>query len=276
MPVSLSLQEIRKTIEASLWDYEEGSDPPGTLTVKRPDRLLWRTDSSSIYGNKVVRASFSAAGADQAIAEILDFFGAAGKSFSWWIGPSSGPPSLEQRLLGRGLVREDTYEGIALVLSPRSGSTTGRSSDVAVEVVAGESAMRELVAVNAAVWGYSEADQARMVRERLEYLDLPGRRGGYLIGRIGGKAAGTASFRYSSTGEALYLTGASTLPEFRGRGVFTELVRWRLADAAARGCRLVTCLARVGTSAPILRRLGFEQYLTMPVLAWQGGADESC
>ncbi len=62
------------------------------------------------------------------------------------------------------------------------------------------------------------------------------------------------------------------MPEFRGRGVFTELVRWRVADAAARGCRLVTCLARVGTAAPILMKLGFQQYLTLPVLAWDTGA----
>ncbi|MHB9144864.1 MAG: GNAT family N-acetyltransferase [Symbiobacteriia bacterium] len=272
-----STQDTKRTIEASLWDYEDGFDPPRTVVDQRPDRLLWRTPSSSIYANKVVRTSFTEAGVEGAVTEVMDFFAAAAKSFSWWIGPSSDPPSLEQRLLARGLVREDTYEGVALVLPGGRTAAPARPAlrqnpNVVVEVVRSEATVRELVAVNAAVWGYSAADQERMVHDRLEYLRFPGCRSGYLLGRIDGMAVGTASYRYSGSGEALYLTGASTLLEFRGRGVFTELVRWRVADAAARGCRLVTCLARVGTSAPILMKLGFQQYLTLPVLAWDTGA----
>ncbi len=259
-------QYIQRAIEASLWDYEPDFNPPGLVVVDRPDRLLWRSPSDSIYANKVVRASFSETNADAGVAEIMALFEEAGKPFSWWVGPSSGPASLEQRLQPRGLVQVDTYEGVALVLD--GVPPIPSNPNVTVTVVEMEAEVRELVRVNAEVWGYAPEDQRRMVQERLAYLALPGRRGGYLLAHIGGQAAGTASFRYSSSGEALYLTGAATLPEFRNRGVFTELVRWRLGDALTRGCRLATCLARLGTSASILMKLGFEQYLTMPVYAW--------
>ena len=81
-----STQDIRRTIEASLWDYEDGFDPPGTVVDQRPDRLLWRTPSASIYANKVVRASFTEAGVEEAVTEVMDFFAAAEKAFSWWAG----------------------------------------------------------------------------------------------------------------------------------------------------------------------------------------------
>lgn len=267
MSVAMPEQPIRQAIEAGLWDYEAEFNPPGVTVVDRPDRLLWRTPSSSIYANKVVRATFSEENAEAGISEVMGFFAAEEKPFSWWVGPSSGPDSLERRLLDRGLRQTDMYEGVALLRN--HAMPMRRHPDVTVAAVETEPEVRALVQVNAQVWGYSDKDQEGMARERLDYLALAARRGGYLLAYLGGKAVGTASYRYSSTGEVLYLTGAATLPDYRGRGVFTEMVRWRLADAAAKGCRMATCLAREGTSAPILGRLGFEKYLTLPVYAWE-------
>ncbi len=143
--------------------------------------------------------------------------------------------------------------------------TTVTAARVEVLQAETEEEIRQAVAVSAPVWGYSPEQQEQLVLERVGYLGIRNRRGGYLLAMVGGQAAGTASYRYSGDGRTIYLSGASTLPYFRGRGVFHALVQWRLAQARARGCRLAAVLARQGTSAPILRNLGFTRYFDMPV-----------
>jgi GNAT superfamily N-acetyltransferase len=262
-----NLAEIGRILEASQWDVEPSATPDGLVVVDRPDRLHWRSPVRSLYANKVVRTTFPAAEVDRSIQEIIGFYADHGLPFSWWVGPSSAPAWLEERLRTHGLSQIDRYEGVALPLEGRPAIAPNPS--VTVHPVETEAEVRELVRVNAQVWGYRPEDEDRMVRERLEYLRLPDRRGGYLLARVEGQAVGTANYRYSSDGRTLYLTGASTLPAFRGRGIFTELVRWRLEEAVRKGCQLATCLARAGTSAPILTKLGFVPVITIPVYAWQ-------
>lgn len=253
---------IRLAIEASLWDSEDGATPPDLTVVEQPDRIYWCGGSDTPYANRIVRLAVSAAEVDATISEILDFYAARGKAFSWGVGPSSTPADLGQRLMNLGLRLLDTYEGVAL---PLTGPLPEPTADVQVEQVVDEAGVRAMVGISAEIWGYSGADQERIVAERLEHLAAPGRRGGYLLARVDGRPAGTANYRYSSDGQVLYMTGASTLPGYRGRGVFRALVAWRLAQAQARGARLATCLARSGTSAPILLRLGFREHMRVQV-----------
>lgn len=57
-----------------------------------------------------------------------------------------------------------------------------------------------------------------------------------MTARIDGTIAGGAALRID--GDIAQCCGAATLPAFRRRGVQTALLRWRLAHAAARGCRV--------------------------------------
>lgn len=57
-----------------------------------------------------------------------------------------------------------------------------------------------------------------------------------MTARIDGTIAGGAALRID--GDIAQFCGAATLPAFRRRGVQTALLRWRLAHAAARGCRV--------------------------------------
>jgi hypothetical protein len=64
----------------------------------------------------------------------------------------------------------------------------------------------------------------------------------------------------------LYLAGGSTLPGARGRGAYRALVRARWDEAVRRGTPGLAVHAQHGTSAPILRRLGFEDVATIHTL----------
>lgn len=81
------------------------------------------------------------------------------------------------------------------------------------------------------------------------------------LARIGGRVAGGATF--SARGRIAGLFGASTLPEFRNRGVQTALLHWRLRRAAEAGCELAVSLAQPGShSQRNITHLGFQTLYT--------------
>jgi GNAT superfamily N-acetyltransferase len=63
------------------------------------------------------------------------------------------------------------------------------------------------------------------------------------------------------------LLGGSTLPQWRGRGIYRALVAARAQRAAARSVDYLQADAS-DDSAPILRRLGFHAVTTTTAYVW--------
>jgi GNAT superfamily N-acetyltransferase len=81
------------------------------------------------------------------------------------------------------------------------------------------------------------------------------------LAEIEGRAAGGATLLIRDGVAGLF--GASTLPEFRKRGVQTALLHERLGRAAESGCDLAVCLAAPGSSSQRnIARLGFQALYT--------------
>ncbi len=81
------------------------------------------------------------------------------------------------------------------------------------------------------------------------------------LASVDGKAAGGATL--SLRGKIAGLFGASTLPDFRKRGVQTALLRARLRRAAEEGCEIGMSLAQPGShSQRNISRLGFRTLYT--------------
>ena len=66
------------------------------------------------------------------------------------------------------------------------------------------------------------------------------------------------------------LWGGSTLPELRGRGLYTGLLAARLQEARARGARYLTVDAGP-MSRPILERRGFRLLTHATACTWPPG-----
>jgi ribosomal protein S18 acetylase RimI-like enzyme len=90
------------------------------------------------------------------------------------------------------------------------------------------------------------------------------------VARIGGQVAGSAGLSLAETplGRVGELYIASTVPEFRGRGVQAALLRARLVAAKAAGCALALVTARpANTSARNTERAGFRLAFTKATFA---------
>ncbi len=81
---------------------------------------------------------------------------------------------------------------------------------------------------------------------------------------LDGELAGHARAMFSPRG--VYLTGGSTAPSARGRGVYRALVRARWDDAVARGTPALAVSAGA-MSSPILQRRGFEKVVADSVVS---------
>jgi hypothetical protein len=242
--------------EAMLYDYEPEWRPSGIEEVDRADVLAWKRPGWPAWANRVAYAKWDERSADAGIDELLAFF--AGVSFNWHVGPSSSPADLVDRLERRGLVVTARPRMMTVALPLPTGWPLNR--DVSIQEVHDERTARSSL-VNAQ---HSGDDLERSVAERLAYLRLPSRRGGYLIATIGGVTVANAGYRYSSDGRCVYLTGAETVEGFRRRGVYKTLIAYRAAAAARRGCTVASILANVETSAPILARHGFADHGELP------------
>lgn len=105
--------------------------------------------------------------------------------------------------------------------------------------------------------------------DRLRYLEVYGGRAGFVLGYLGETLVANAAWRCSTDGRAVYLTGAGTVEEHRGEGIYQTLTQYRLRRAAALGCRHAVIQAQVDTSMPILRRRGFSDAGEVSVLSWE-------
>jgi GNAT superfamily N-acetyltransferase len=254
-----SKEQIIEAIDAHHWDYEESFRVPGFSKIDEPYLLAWRVEgSNSPYTNRVMKSKFSNENADAQIDRVLKFYG--DKPHSWWIGPSAEPADLQERLTKRGLQAVDVYIGLALPVEDWSGIRPNPNYQV-IEVATEEDVWKH-VQISAQMWDMDERSQQAAFRERMSYLELPDRRGGYVVALRDGVAVGNGAYRFSHDGKTMYLTGSAVLPELRGQGIYHLLLDHRFRLAAERDTELVTVQARVGTSEPILRKLGFAEYGT--------------
>jgi GNAT superfamily N-acetyltransferase len=73
---------------------------------------------------------------------------------------------------------------------------------------------------------------------------------------------------YLPNSPVVLLGGAATLPEARGKGIYSALVKRRLEDARRDGREAAVIQADRDTSAPICAKLGFRELCALEVYAW--------
>lgn len=220
--------------------------------IERPGWLQLVTPSFTHGGfNEVAHAVLAPAEADTVIAQTMAEYRELGIKFRWVVGPDSGPADLGDRLVRAGMIRTADANGMV-----RSTATPIDPADPTITVEPVDATnVAAYTATMAAGWGVPPEPLARA-----NAVVLASSHQRLVLARIDGEPAGTAA--YVSFPRSMYLLGGVVLPRFRRRGVYHALVASRLADARALGLGLVTARAQVGSSAPVLERLGFTTVCT--------------
>jgi ribosomal protein S18 acetylase RimI-like enzyme len=178
---------------------------------------------------------------------------------------SLADPSVVRTLARRGyeLIGFENVLGLAL-----GAGATAHPSDASIEIARAEPGDTAATAawMDAVVTGFLHADSFdgppshesfdREAMERILGDVFEAASFERYLARVDGEVAGGASLRLENG--VAQLAGAATLPAYRRRGVQTALLRYRLGEAARRGCDVAFVTTQPGSkSTENVQRFGF-------------------
>jgi GNAT superfamily N-acetyltransferase len=201
---------------------------------------------------------------DELLDDVLRRAEASGKPLvRWWTRATSRPVDTAARLAAHGFRPAETLDVLALDLFRGDADTMvdrlALPDDVEVRRVADEDGVRLAGDLAARVFDESPPTAAQ-VAEQVAELDEERRTGRWTTGRwvavLDGRPVGSAGATLA--GRMCRLWGGAVLADARGRGAYRALLAARCAAALEAGATTVLVKGRVDTSAPLLRRAGFE------------------
>lgn len=249
---------------------------PGRVTELAIPGLIGRSiggleaeHASDAFVSLVGAARLADENADEAIRQVYERFAREQRGFGWIVGPLSTPADLRERLARLGMKKVIELAGMAYthldLLIPGNPAVAIR------EVTPDEVDIASRLLAEAI--GFTLAG-ARATVEALAFSTSPLRRRAYLAYLPGETApVGYASMVHFPGQPLVGLYCAATLKRVRGQGVYTSLVARRLADAYRQGARAAVIEAVRTTSAPICKKLGFEELCTLDWYIWEPDED---
>lgn len=234
---------------------------PRTEIVARDDRLLSAGPlPEHPWSSQVHWVRWTEADVEARITEVLDYFRTGRRAFVWLVTARSAPPSLADRLVARGLIRE--LEGRMLAAAmPIAGLRV--NPEIRVEEVTDRPQMLAALRVDHPTWG--EARLSPLLEDRMRYL---GTNWHAAVAHLDGRPVGTARWFIHSDLRGVEFIGAETLSDYRRRGVYSTLVAYRVEHAAREGCTFAGIIADGSTSAPILVKRGFDDLGRATFFLW--------
>lgn len=262
--MSVAEDALIYAIESSLQVYPPVSGLSEDLNVKGVRGRV--TDLSNPLANLVGMADIAPENVDATFKMVRSRYAGGRKAYGWVTGPLTRPHDLGERLVRAGLKKTDEMAGMAL-----TDLDTPIAVDPAIEIR--EASLHEAQAASemmARAYGIPE-DVARFFNVLLAMTDSKVKNRGYFAYVDGAdQPVGWSYLVYLPDSPIALLGGAATLPEHRGRGIYSALVARRLADARADGCRAAVIQAVRSTSAPIAAKLGFREVCGLEFYAWDG------
>ncbi len=273
-PATLSDDAVRTYLEELWhgWDVREWMPPDR----RRDDsRRIFRAGSGDKHpaSNFVGGSRWTAGEADAQIEKILAEHAREGTGFEWWVMPSDTPADLPERLERHGLLLAGENVRMAR-LGLDDLSDIAVNPDIVLQDLDGpdRAGIEAILEIEANAFHLPAVEIEHERKSMLERLADPQARQkslyslAYLDGRAVGMAA--ADFRFGR----MYLSGAATLPEYRGRRIYSTLLKHRLAAARDRGFHLAAIDAGP-MSKRVVAKYGFKEYGTVKVYGWMPQMD---
>ncbi len=219
------------------------------------------TALSHPLANLVGMARLDEETADATILRVTQRYAREHLAFGWVVGPGTTPGDLKRRLQRSGMDTIAHLAGMALtdLDTPIAANPAVRIREITPAEAAAESDMM------GRAYGMP-TDVAEMFARLLATGTVQSR--GYFAYLGGDTPVAWSYLVYLPDSPIVLLGGAATLPESRGKGIYSALVKRRLDDARGDGREAAVIQADRDTSAPICAKLGFRELCSLEVLAW--------
>jgi GNAT superfamily N-acetyltransferase len=244
----------------------QATAPDGTgATFTTTDVLVRRLAPPGQEGSGIIWTDLGSADADAVIAEQIAIFAGRAQPFEWKLYDYDQPADLAGRLRAAGLVAEEPESFMVAEVAPvlEQLRSAGAPAGVRVDRVTDPAGVAKMNEVSELVF---EEDRSELKESILAQLRTAPEMTGLFVAMAGDVPVCAARIEFLPDTEFAGLWGGGTLPEWRGRGIYRALVRYRAELADQRGYRYLTVDASPD-SRPILERLGFTRLaITTPYL----------
>ena len=203
---------------------------------------------------------------DSLIGEQRDFFSRRGEAVEWKTRGHDEPPDLPAKLLAAGFVPEEP-ETVVIGLAGQMAVEPVLPDGVRLRQVREPGDFARIAAMESEVWDDDFSWVAQDLRSRVQAApdEIA-----VLVAEVEGQVISAAWLVFKPGTAFAGLWGGSTLPAWRGRGIYRALVARRAQLASARGVRYLQVDAS-DDSKPILLKLGFRAVTTTTPYVWTPG-----
>jgi GNAT superfamily N-acetyltransferase len=203
----------------------------------------------------ILHSDLDRTNADRVIKEQIDYFAAKRLPFDWKVFDGDTPEDLKERLVAHGFESDldDGDPGAILVRELRVEAPRPLSgSSAEIRRLRHREELADVVEVMEKVWG---ADFSWIPSRLGSHMEIHGYLSVY-VGYVQGKPASAGWIYFHPRAEFAGLWGGSTVPEYRGAGLYTALLQARAREALEKGRRFLIVEAGL-MSRPIAERQGF-------------------
>ena len=209
--------------------------------------------------NRVLGVHLAESEADERVEAVLSIYRSLNAGCQWFLGPSTRPANLGERLLRRGLIRRGDWAGMAADLTLPAASVPAAPGVEVVEV-ADTASLRLWARVACRGFGMPEAAWQAFEDVVVMRGIGPGLPWRHFLAYHEGTPASTASL-YGENGLCgLYYI--STVPEARRRGCARAATLAAMHAAREMGYQVAT-LQATPAGAQVYSQIGFERFCTL-------------
>lgn len=248
----------------ALYDAQQRRDIvyPGYRREPTPD-VVRHVPLVSYEDGFVLYCRLDAARADDVIREQIDYFERLNIDFEWKYFAHDAPADLLARLETAGFELEVAETVMALETASAPDRLT-RPPAVEVRRVTRLEQLPDLVTVQEQVWQQDFDWLTRRMTDDLQHNPDQVRA---FVAYLNGQPVSSAWMYFHPGSQFASLWGGSTLPAYRGQGLYTTLLAARLQAAQEKGARFLT-LDAGPMSRPILEKLGFKTLIETRACKW--------
>jgi hypothetical protein len=194
---------------------------------------------------------------DKVIKEQITYFAAITQPFTWHVFEHDRPPELAGRLTAHGFQKDEEPDIVLIYDLTRAPFSSDLPSGMVIRRLSSADQLVEVASIEQSCLG---SDFRWLIPRLLLQMGEPGYLSIYMA-YVEERPVSAGWIIYPPGSQFACLYGGATLPEFRGRGIYSSVLSARLKETVQRGRRY----AVVGAgemSRPILLMCGFRPLTT--------------
>lgn len=260
----LTDEELGRLFDTNLFHHDvRNGVPPGVSGRLNLRRLRIERSGPHPTDNSILGIRWTAEAADANIQAIIGYHQEKNISFIWTVSSYDTPSDLAQRLEKHGLV----LAGEQALMALTNLETLDIPTNPALQILPLDTTDDDQIEAAYQIISISfRRSQEQIEKRRAGFIDLV-KNGGLpnYLAYLNGRPVGHG--RIDLSGSTAHLSGAATLPDYRGQGIYSTLLRYRLEAAREFGHQIATIDAQP-MSKGIVARYGFKEFANSLLYAW--------